>query len=303
MLTSPYVVLVINAAILGGTAVIGRASVDEVPPFQMSFWRWALAAAVLIPLGWSNLRTQRSVFFAHWKLLTVMSLLGAVTYSSLLFWALRYTTAINVVLIMAMVPVVVLFLTWLMGKARVSRIQLAGFFISLAGTVVIITRADIAVLTGLQLNFGDLLNIIGVFSWSLYSVLMTRLPREITPYGMIATLSMIGAVCLFPFFVAEIAVKGMMHVSFESLIQIAYVGIGTSVISYVMWSWALGRIGPNKSSPYLYLPVLFGAVFAMIFLGETLHMFHLWGTVLIFSGIFLSTSRRIAARSGAIAGD
>ena len=44
-----------------GNAVVGRMAVGTVPPLTLNFLRWALAALLLLPLGWRAFARPREI--------------------------------------------------------------------------------------------------------------------------------------------------------------------------------------------------------------------------------------------------
>ena len=87
-----------------GNAVVGRLAVGSVPPLTLNFLRWALAALLLLPLGWRVLREPRDIL-ARWPHLMLLGLLGVGTYNAMQYLALVTSTPINVTLIAASLPV------------------------------------------------------------------------------------------------------------------------------------------------------------------------------------------------------
>ena len=294
--TSPYLVMIVSAAVFGGTAVAGRAAADEVLPFQLSFWRWISASLILIPLGYKNVIANRAIVLSSWRMIALLGVLSSSMFSVFVFAALQLTTAINVLLISATMPAFILFLAWMINGSSVSRAQIAGIILALAGTIVIVLRGDLAMLATLRLNWGDILVFGSILSWALYSVLLPRVPRGLSQFGFMALVSISGVLSLIPFFIIEIIFFERMTVSVESIGQIFYVGVVSAVIAYTMFNYGVAKIGPDRAGPFLYLPPLFGAAGAMLLLGEAPHYFHLAGAGLIFFGIYLATSRKTVPR-------
>jgi len=59
----------------------------------------------------------------------------------------------------------------------------------------------------------------------------------------------------------------------------------------LFWNRGVAQVGPNKAGLFVHLMPLFGALLAVIFLGEKLYAYHYAGAVLIFGGIWLTTRR------------
>jgi drug/metabolite transporter (DMT)-like permease len=59
-------------------------------------------------------------------------------------------------------------------------------------------------------------------------------------------------------------------------------------LSFLFWNKGILEIGANKTGQFTHLMPLFGTILAYLFLGETLELYHFFGMILIFSGIYLS---------------
>jgi len=84
-----------------------------------------------------------------------------------------------------------------------------------------------------------------------------------------------------------------MNFSYASIGSIVYVALFASVLAYIFWNKAIQIIGANKTGIFIHLMPVFSIVLAMIFLDEKLRGYHIKGTILIFSGIFLTTAHTI----------
>ena len=290
IVSSPYFWLTVVAVIWGGNPVAGRAAAAEVPPFQLSFWRWVAAGAIWIPLGAANAWRMRRAVRGEWKLILMLGLVGIAGYSAFLFIAVSMTTALNALLLGAVVPAIMLILSRVLLNKSINAQQIIGIVVAFAGTIIIISHGDPAIFSELSFNIGDLVMLFGMFLWALYSVMVARIPKELSSAGFMALMSTIGIIALLPFFIFEVGYVRVMTVSYNSLAQILYVGMITSTVAYLVWNRAIVKIGPDKAGPYMYLPTLFGALLAVIFLGESLRLFHLVGALPIFAGVYLSTT-------------
>jgi drug/metabolite transporter (DMT)-like permease len=60
------------------------------------------------------------------------------------------------------------------------------------------------------------------------------------------------------------------------------------VLAYLFWNRGVAEVGANRAGQFLHLIPLFGTALAVVFLGETLRLYHLAGAALIFVGIYLA---------------
>ncbi|ABK99607.1 DMT family transporter [Pelobacter propionicus] len=287
---SPYILLVLSSLIWSGNFVVGRGLRGAVPPISLAFWRWAVALAILLPLSWPILRRQWPLLRRNWRLLALNGLLGVAGFNTLLYIALQSTTATNALLIDSTIPVFIALLSWLFGEGALTRRQLLGVLVSLAGVITIICRADVRSLVSFQANRGDLWVLLAVVCWALYTVLLRRLPDGAHPLGVLTVMVMVGLLGLAPFYFWELGQGGRVLLTAPVVVGLAYVGLFASVLAFIMWNRAVVQVGANRAGLFVHLMPLFGTILSVLFLGESFHLFHLSGMALIFSGIYLTTS-------------
>jgi len=288
--TLPYLLLIVSTASWGGNWVAARAITLDVPPFTLVFWRWALASALLAPFAAARLREDAALIRRHWRALAAFGALGTAGFTMLGYWGLRYTTAVNAALLNTSLALFVVPLSWIFLKLTVSRRQLAGLVLSFAGVIAIISAGDLRVLLALSLNRGDLLILAGALLWALYTVLLKwRPPLQALSFLFVSVFA--GAVVSLPFCAWEIWAGQTMTVSPKTIAAIAYLVIFPSLVAYVCWNHAVPLVGPNVAGFFYPVIPVFGTLFAVLLLGEQLHLYHLAGFALVAGGVIL-TSRR-----------
>ena len=135
----PYALLLIAAASFGGNWVAARIVNFQVAPFALSFWRWAIAAAVLLPFAAAQLREDAPVIRRNLPILAVFGAIGAGGFTLLGYWGVSNTTAVNATLLNSSLPLFVVPLSWLLLGLTVSGMQLLGIVFSLAGVITIVS--------------------------------------------------------------------------------------------------------------------------------------------------------------------
>ena len=287
---SPYLLLVLSALFWAGNFVLGRAVKSSVPPVGLAFWRWTIALAILLPFSFPHLRSQWRLVRDNWRKLALYGILGVTCFNTFVYLGLQTTTAINALLINSIIPVQIVVLSRLLAYTPVTRRQTVGILLSLAGVVTIICRADAGLLLSLQINRGDLWVLMAVVSWSFYTVLLRKRPAGLHPLSFLSAIMIIGLVVLAPFYAVEIFLGARVGTDAATCGSILYLAIFPSILAFIFWNQAVGDVGPNRAGLFLHLMPVFGAVLSSVFLGESLHLFHLAGMGLIFSGIYLATA-------------
>ena len=282
-----YLLLTFTALFWAGNSIVGRAARDLVPPAALSFWRWIIALALLLPLAWPHLRRDWPVLKARWRIMLLFGTLAIGSFNTLLYTGLHSTTALNSMLIQSVQPALILIVGALMMRDRTSPRQIAGVLVSLAGVLVIIGRGELDVLLALRLNVGDAIIAFAVLLWAFYAVLLRRRP-QVHPLSFLAVSILVGVAVVLPVYGAELWSGQRIVPVRESALAIAYVSIFPSFLAYLFFNRGVELIGAATTGQYLNVMPLMGAGLAMLLLGETLHLFHIVGLVLIVAGILLA---------------
>jgi drug/metabolite transporter (DMT)-like permease len=279
-----------------GNAVVGRAVRADIPPFTLAFLRWTVGLAVLLPLAWRHCLNDRAELLRGWKIVLALGVIGVGGFNGFLYLGLHYTNAANALLLQAAIPAGVLLADRLLFAQSAPAGRIAGVIVSTIGVTIIVTKADIAVLTNLRLGLGDMLVLCGVVAWSIYTSLL-RLKPPVHALSLLTATFLLGALCMVPFAMTEWMAGNRLHAGPGVIAAVLYVAIFPSALSYLLFNKAVGRIGSAKAGQTSSLMPLFGAFIAVIALGEKLHGYHLAGMALIFGGIAMTMAldRRSAA--------
>ena len=287
---SPYLLLVIPPLCWAGNFVVGRAMHADIPPAALTFWRWAVAAAVLLPIaGAAAWRLQRDLV-RHWRLLAILAASGVVGFQYCVYRGLQTTTAINGVLIIATIPAAIPAIAYALDGSRLRLRQAAGIALSTLGVGIVILQGDLALLAARRLAPGDAWMALAVPMWALYSVLIRRLPGAVPPLVLLFATAVIGLVLLVPLYAQERAAGRGFTVELPTLAAIGYVGVFASVIAFACWNHGVRSVGAAKAGLFIHLMPVFAAVLATLFLDERLEAFHFVGGALIAAGLYLSST-------------
>jgi drug/metabolite transporter (DMT)-like permease len=287
--------LIVPPLLWAGNAIVGRLVHDMVPPIMLNFLRWAIALVILLPLGYPIL-ARGSGLGKFWKKLSLLGLLGIGLYNAFQYLALQTSTPINVTLVAASMPVWMLLIGRMFFSAPVSRKQVGGAALSMAGVVLVMSRGDWTQLLALRLVPGDLFMILATISWSFYSWLLTRSGelgalKAHWAHFLLAQV-LYGAALSGAFAAGEMLVTGRgISWNWGLVAALAYVAIGPAIIAFRCWGTGVQRVGPNVAGFFSNLTPLFAAVMSSAFLGELPHVYHGIAFLLIVGGIVLSSRK------------
>ena len=290
----PSVLLTLSALFWGGNFVVGRWASTDIPPLNLTFWRWLVAGLILLPFVAAPIWQHRARLRKHLWLLIVLAVTGMVMFHSFTYIALNTTTAINAAVVLASMPMVIPVVSVLMGDERLSARQALGIVISVLGVVVIVSRGSMEVLVNLSFTPGDLWVLASVVAWSVYSVLLRRLPKgeglSIPPMVVLGASMWIAIIVLLPLYLWEFTEVGGFELNISSILVIGYVAVFASIAAFVCWNAGVLQVGANKAGLFIHLIPLFASIFSIIFLGESLKTYHFIGIAPILVGIILTTT-------------
>ena len=195
---SPYLLLVLTILFWAGNFNLARAIHADVPPLGLSFWRWAVAALILLPFAWSAMQGALPLARVHWRLVLALAVLGIAGFNSLVYVGLQTTTATNGVLLQSVTPITMILLAGLVLHEKSHVWQWLGIGVSLIGVLVIITKADWQVLQQLAFNRGDVWIVLATLDWSLYTVLLRKLPNGLKGLPILGFTVSLGALVILP---------------------------------------------------------------------------------------------------------
>lgn len=287
----PALLLTLVSLFWAGNAIIGRAVADSFPPILLAQLRWLGAAAIVLPFAWPHLVRDRRVIRQRWRLLLVMAFTGIACFNSMQYAALHYTTALNVVLLQAAMPLLIAAASFAVNGERLSLGQTSGIAVSLAGVLAIVSGGDVDVLLHLRPNLGDAIFVLALAIYAVYSALLRRRPSMHWLSFLAVTITW-GAAMLLPATAVELALGARPEPTPGNAWALLYVVLLPSVVAYAFFNRGVELIGPNRAGPFFHLVPLFGVVLAVAVLGERLEAAHVIGAALIATGVLFASARR-----------
>ncbi|MFC0470364.1 DMT family transporter [Halalkalibacter kiskunsagensis] len=286
-----YLLLTITMFIFSGNILIGKA-LSDLSPITMTFFRCLIAFLILLPLGWKDLKSNRTLWMKEWKPIAALSLSGILFFNLFLYASLQFTSSSNVAVIETTTPVFAIILGMVFLKERLNGLQFFGIFLSLAGALWVITKGSLTVLTELQFNLGDVLVVLAVIAWAVYSLLIKQHSHKFPLYGSLAIMVFLSIIVLFPFAAYE-SREGIVHLLEPKLILgLLYLGTFPSVIALIFWNKGVAAIGPSRASIFLNLLPVFTIIGAVFFLNETVTIAQIVGGAVVIVGVYLSTKEK-----------
>lgn len=286
----PYLLLCITALCWAGNAIVGRLAAGHIPPVTLSFLRWSFAFLIILPFAWKHLARDWGTIRSRLTTMIVLSITGVAAFNTLQYWALEHTQALNTLLLQSAAPLLVALWSLILLGVRLTLAQAFGVLLSLCGVLVILLHGDLTTLKNIDFNKGDLIFIVALVIFALYSVLSLKRPN-IHGLSFVAFTFGCGAACLIPLFVWELFARPLMQIDTANMLTLAYVALFPSTLAYLCFNRGVQLIGANRAAPFFHVVPVFGTVMSIVFLGEHPQLFQFLGFALVLTGVFVASRK------------
>ena len=287
-----YIFLILTTLFWSGNFIVGKAaSLFEIPPFTLNFYRWTFAWLILAPFTLKEIAEKKNYIFENIKLIIILGITSITIFNSIVYYSLNFTQVISGVLMISTIPVMIIVFCWLFKIEKTNIFQVLGVIFSLFGVIVIITKADLLVLLNLNFNKGDLWMVVAMFSWAMYSALLRKKKLEISQLSLLQTIISAGLVFLLPAYLIELSLGYKMSLNLPFLLTLSYVVLFPGLASFIFWIKGISIIGSNRAGIFLHLMPIFSTILAILIFKEQFMIYHLIGALLIITGIILSSRK------------
>ena len=288
-----YLLLFLTTLFWSGNFIVGKAaSMYEIPPFSLNFYRWLFAWLILFPFTYKELIKKRNYILNNIGFFIILGITSITIFNSIVYYSLNFTQVISGVLMISTIPVMIIFFSSLLRIEKTNIFQIFGMILSLIGVVFIVTKADIEILKSLDFNKGDLTMVVAMFSWATYSALLKKKKYELTQISLLEIVITFGLIFLIPIYFIEMSMGYLIKLGKPFYLTLAYVVLFPGLASFFFWIKGISIIGANRSGIFLHLMPIFGAIMAMIIFDEKFMFYHFLGAIFILSGIILSNRKK-----------
>ena len=204
------------------------------------------------------------------------------------FKGLSMTTPISASVIMVTSPIIVLFLSAIILKEKMTNLKVLGIFIGLAGAVVLIGYGQSST-PGENPLLGNLLVLINAASYSLYLIIVKKLIAKYSPITFIRWIYLFGLVLVLPFGYSELQEISWQQLPSTIYYKTGYIVVFTTFFTYLLNIFALTKLKPTTLSSFIYLQPVLATLFALFVGSDNIDIIKVIATILIFTGVYLVT--------------
>jgi len=294
-----YIFLLLTALFWGGNAVAGKFAVGHISPMLLTLLRWLIAFLLIAAISARQTRRDWRLIRKHLWLLAALGAFGFTFFNVALYSALNYTSAINVTIEQAGIPMVIFVANLLLFGTPVRAGQIIGFSLSLVGVALTAGHGSFTQLARLDVNLGDALMILAVLLYSGYTVAL-RFRPNVHWQSMMTAITFFAFVTAVPLTLWEWKSGAMMIPDSTGIAVVLYTAVFPSLAAQVLFIKGVEYIGANRAGLFINAVPIFGTLLAVALLGEEFRPYHAVALVLVLGGIWIAelSGRKHAALSG-----
>lgn len=266
---------------------VTRYVTEYISPVSISFYRWLVAFIMLTPFMLPQLYKNCGLIQQHWKQLAVLAAFGMVLYQGLSYSAAHYTTATNMGIINAFIPVFTILVSVFILKEWPNRFALLGCLISFSGLLLVIAKGHWANLLSLGGHAGDAIMLAAVFFYAFYGVLLKKWQLKIPLFISVYVQIFFALLYHLPF----VLYFGLDAINAQNVWSVLYAGMFPSLAAPLLWMLSIQYLGPNQTSIFMNLMPIVTAAIAYCWLGEQWTAYHSIGTALAILGVLLAQKK------------
>lgn len=279
--------MILTTLFWAGAFIAAKLSAPFIPAFTLTFLRFFIATVILYFIVVKKEKGLYKLKKSDIPVFLFTGIIGMFGYHVFFFTAIKYTTAISSSIIGASNPIITSLFAIIFLHDKFTMKRIIGILLSFLGVFLTITEGNIFIIKSMAFNKGDILMLVAVFMWALYSVYSKKVSPRYTPLILTFYSFVFCTVFLIPFVIYENPISYIGKVPYYSYISVVYMSIFASVIGYLVQQISIKQIGPSRTSIFINLVPAFSIVLSILLLGESISVIKLFTTVLIIAGVYI----------------
>ena len=161
-IVSPYLLLILTTLFWASNVNLGRYFRGELPPIGLAYWRWTVAALILLPFAYRAMWKARFALKANFWLVCMLAALGISSFNTLMYLSLQTTIVTNASILQSCMPIFIILIGRILIAEQTTQKQWIGILTSIVGIGFILTKGKLQILLNMEFNKGDLLMLLAV---------------------------------------------------------------------------------------------------------------------------------------------
>ena len=287
----PFLLLFVQPVFMASNLIVARGGVEHVPPISLAFWRWTVVVLLLLPFTYSSLIKNSKIIKKEFKKLFFLGAMGCGVCGAFPFLAGETTTVANMGIIYTSSPIFIILISALFFNEKINFTKIIGLVSCLIGVFTIIIKGDLDLLLNLNFTIGDLWMLAAAIGWALYSIYLFYWKSELPIFQRFTLVAFFGAVSLLPFYAIEEIVIERTVFNYQFFLWVLFAAISPGIIAFTLYSMAQKSLGASLTGFTLYIFTIYAAIYGFILFDEQIEIYHLFGTILVFIGVYLAKKK------------
>ncbi len=283
--------LLVVAIIWGATFVAAKYALQTLNPVSLAAIRFLISSILFLPIIYRERKKGNSIEKKDRKTVVVLGLLGVTFFYLFQFLGLEYTTATNVSLLIALIPLFTSGLSVKLLEEKFEPKRIAGIMASLIGAGIVITNGKLNISTRINDLIGAGFIMTNIICWSFYTVIGKKILKKYPSRVVTAHSVVWGTVFLIPITLIWGNAAEVVEMNLSSWGSVLYLGVFGSFLAYLLWYDGLKWITASSASSFIYLQPLVTIVVAHFWLGEPITLYVIAGGLLITGGVYFAAER------------
>lgn len=288
------IVTAIAATIIwSGNFIIARGVIKDIPPVTLAFYRWLSATIILAPFAWKFLHKELHSIKNHFLYFLLAAVSGVSLFNTFVYIAGHHSEAINMALIgTTSSPVMSVILARIFLKEKVPLLRVAGMIVCITGILLLLGKGHLENILSLSFSKGDWWMLAAALSFAIYNICAKKKPAGMNGIAFLMTVFTIGTFILLPFYLYELNDKGGIEINLPNAGAILYLGLGASVICFLLWNISISNLGAGRASLFGNLIPVFSSIEAVLILGEKITWIHFTSFALVTAGLVIANIQK-----------
>jgi drug/metabolite transporter (DMT)-like permease len=280
---------VLATLIWSGNFIIARGVIKDIPPITLSFYRWLTATIIIAPFAWKYFLAEAKIIRQHVLFFFLAAVTGVSMFNTFVYVAGHYSSAINMAILgTCSSPIMSVILARIFLKERISTLRIIGMTVCVAGILLLLSKGSIENLLAFRFTNGDWWILAAALTFAIYNTSVRKKPAGMHPVNFLFVIFLLGTIVLLPFYLYELNDKGGIAINTANISAIIYLGLGASVICFLIWNKAIHALGSGRTALFGNLIPIFSSIEAVIILHEQFIWIYVVSMILVFTGIVLA---------------
>ena len=284
---------ILATLIWSGNFIIARGVINEIPPVTLSFYRWLSATVILFPFAWKYLRNDLRLIISRPWFFLLAAVTGVAMFNTFVYIAGHYSTAINMALLgTCSSPIMSVIFARIFLKEKITASRVIGMLVCIAGILLLLSKGNFDNLVSFRFSKGDWWILAAALCFAIYNTMVKKKPAAMNPVNFLFIIFMLGTILLVPFYLFELKNSGGFEINLSNLSSILYLGLGASVICFLIWNKAIRLLGTGRTALFGNLIPVFSSIEAVLLLNEKITFIHLISFILVVTGLVIANLRK-----------